>query len=63
MIILLGDTWTCTVHMYCIYSIHTGLGKIMETPDNIGIKLPVLAALNEHQLWISFIILLFVYTK
>jgi hypothetical protein len=37
--------------------------KIMETPDNIGIKLLVLAALKEHQLWISFIILLFVYAK
>jgi len=63
MIIPLGDIWTCRVHIYCIHSIHTGHGKIMETPDNMGIKLPVLAALKEHQLWISFIILLFVYAK
>jgi len=37
--------------------------KIMETPDNVGIKLSVLAAVKEHQLWISFIILLFVYAE
>jgi len=27
MIILLGDIWTCRVHMYFIYSIYTGHGK------------------------------------
>jgi hypothetical protein len=35
----------------------------METSNNIGINLLVLAALEEHQLWISFIIILFVYAK
>jgi hypothetical protein len=29
-----------------------GIGKIMETLDNVGIKLFVLAALKEHQLYL-----------
>ena len=35
------------------------MNKIMETLDNIGIKLFVLAALKEHQLWVSFVSILF----
>jgi len=33
------------------------MDKIMDTLDNIGIKLFMLAALKEHYLWLSFIIL------
>ena len=32
-----------------------GDGQIIETPDNIGIKLFVLAALKEHKLYLLFV--------
>jgi len=38
-----------------------GMDKIIETPDNIGIKLLVLATLKEHYLGISFFIISFLY--
>jgi hypothetical protein len=34
--------------MHIVELISTGDGQMMETPDNIGIKLFVLAALKEH---------------
>jgi len=34
----------------------------METLENIGIKPFVLAALKEHYLWVSYVIICFVYT-
>ena len=34
--------------MHIVESMSTGDGQIMETLDNIGIKLFVLAALKEH---------------
>jgi hypothetical protein len=37
------------------------MDKIMETIDNIGKQLFVFVALKEHQLRVSFIIILFVY--
>ena len=35
-------------HMHIVELISTGDGQIMETQDNIGIKLFVFAALKEH---------------
>jgi len=35
------------------------MDKILQTIDNIGIKLSVLAELKEHYLCVSFVILLF----
>jgi len=37
-----------------------GMEKIMETTDNIEIKLFVVVALKEHKLWVPFFILSFV---
>jgi len=34
--------------MHIVQLISTGDGQIMETLDNIGIKLSVLAAMKEH---------------
>jgi hypothetical protein len=35
--------------------------KITETLDNIGIKLPAVVALKEHQLLIPLVVVLFIY--
>jgi hypothetical protein len=49
----------CATLYVCTVRKEQGMGKIMETVDNIGIKLFVLAALKEHQLYLLLFFHLF----